>query len=84
MSATVQIGRILIGGAANCVGVFNGQNMQNDWDSHAPNLSAFAGIHGDHCMALFQHCTLYNSTAIGQPTFDADTKMNQSPMYIGP
>jgi hypothetical protein len=83
MSANVQIGRILIGGASHCVGVFNGQNMQNDWDSHSPTISSFAGIYGNHSLALFQQCSMYNAAVIGQPTLDQDTKTNQSPMYIG-
>lgn len=84
VSAQVEIGRIMLGGASNCVGVFSGQNMQNDWDSHSHGVTSFGGIFGDRCYAFFQQCSLVNTSQTGQILFDHDTKLNQSPMYVGP
>jgi len=84
MAAQIQIGNIRIGAAANCVGLFNGQNMQDNWDSHAPNISASGGITGDGGYMTTYSTTLWNKMLVGQPLLDADYKSNASPLWIGP
>lgn len=83
MSAIVNVGPIVIGGASNGVGVFNGQNMQNDWDSHAPNISTLGPMMGNSSAQWSMYAALWINTAVGQPTFDQDFKANNSPMWIG-
>jgi hypothetical protein len=84
MSANVSIGFIQIGSAANAVGVFNGQNMQNNWDSHTPTLATIGGAFGNHDYMACQYATLSNRSELGQATFDNDTKLNGAKLWIGP
>jgi hypothetical protein len=84
MPANVQIGYIVIGSAANAVGVFNGQNMQNDWDSHSPSTATIGMTMGNHSLVVSQFAYMWNMNKVGQPLFDQDTKANGSPMLIGP
>ncbi|MBX5437291.1 MAG: hypothetical protein IRZ33_08740 [Alicyclobacillaceae bacterium] len=84
MSAFVEIGQIWIGGASNGAGLFNGQNMQNDWDSHAPHISAGGVLMGGACVFQSWLTGLWMWTLVGQPLVDQDWKMNGAQMWIGP
>ncbi len=84
MSASVSIGMIQIGSATNQVGIFSGQNMQNNWDSHAPTISATGDTSGNYNVTICQYAMLWNQSALGQATFDQDAKLNGSPLAIGP
>lgn len=84
MSSYVAIGRVIIGGASHCTGLFSGQNMQNNWDSHAPSIGSLGAILGNYCLQSAGLSAVSVSAAIGQPIIDADVKANGSPMWIGP
>lgn len=84
MSASVSIGFIQIGSASNQIGVFSGQNMQNNWDSHAPNSSSVGSVSGNHCLTICQYAVLWNRSEMGQAIFDQDIKLNGSTFAIGP
>ena len=84
MTATISIGRIIVGSATNCVGVFNGQNMQNDWDSHAPVTTCIGALTGNHSQSHSVLAYVWTHSVIGQATLDQDWKCNGSPMLIGP
>lgn len=83
MPAFVSIAGIVFGGASNQVGAFNGQNIQNAWDSHAPNISAAGSSLGQYTVKHVANAILYNNMLIGQPTMDADWKDNGSPQWQG-
>ncbi|MCL6547740.1 MAG: hypothetical protein K6T30_02395 [Alicyclobacillus sp.] len=84
MSAIVEIGSIWVGGASNCAGLFNGQNMQNNWDSHAPNISAAGVMMGGGSAYVSWLTGLWVRSVIGQPLADQDWKLNGSPLLVGP
>jgi len=84
MSAMVSIGWVNVGAATNGTGVFNGQNMQNDWDSHAPSISSSGDIAGNWGRYFSVYTILWNINEIGQPIVDSDTKMNNNRILIGP
>lgn len=84
MASVVNLGAIQLGSATNNIGFFNGQNIQNAWDSHSPNLSNMGTLMGSFsveftCVALFS-----NIMPIGQPIIDSDIKNNASPSIEGP
>lgn len=84
MSAMVNIGQVTVGSAANATGVFNGHNMQNDWDSHAPNISSTGGIMGNWSVESSHYALIWNTNNVGQPIADNDYKMNVNRVWIGP
>lgn len=84
MAALVSIGTISIAGSSNCTGIFNGQNMQNNWDSHAPAMTALGGMMGNWDVKTAYVCRLESQSLLGQPTYDQDIKANASPMWMGP
>jgi hypothetical protein len=84
MSAKISIGFIRIASATNAVGVFTGQNMQSDWDSHAPFLAAMGGILGSNDFICCQYATIQNQSELGQAVIDKDAKQNNAKLWIGP
>ena len=83
MAAFVTVGAIAFGGVSNDVGVFTGQNMQNGWDSHSPNLSVMGVMMGNMDIEWAGLAQLNNAMPIGQPIVDSDIK-NNAPMVQGP
>ncbi len=84
MSANVSIGYIQVGSASNAVGIFSGQNMQNSWDSHSPLMSAMGGLAGSHSMKTCQYVIMLSQSVLGQATFDNDSKLNGTKLWVGP
>lgn len=83
MAAMVSIGTIAIGGSSNCTGIFSGQNMQNNWDSHAPNISSLGTMMGTWNYTNVYLARLDNQSVFNQPIYDQDSKTNASPMWMG-
>lgn len=84
MGAVVNVGSIFIGSTANATGIFNGQNMQNDWDSHSSNMSTLGTMSGNRSIQASLYTVLWSTAVIGQPVLDQDIKANGSPLIIGP
>lgn len=84
MAAVVNLGAVQFGGSSNQVGVFNGQNMQNAWDSNSPNLSATGTLMGQFSAQWSVAAVVNAFMPVGQPVFDNDLKDNGSPQLEGP
>ena len=84
MAAIVNKGFIQFGGSSNQVGVFSGQNMQNGWDSHSPNLSVLGTMLGPFSVQAAAFAQLNNSMLVGQPILSQELKDNASPLFQGP
>ena len=84
MPAFVTIGPLQIGSASNQVGLFSGQNMQNAWDSHSPNVSTMGVMMGQSCTQWTGFAPFYNWMLMGQPLLDSDVKVNYAPLIQGP
>jgi len=84
VAAFVNVGAVQFGGSSNQVSVFNGQNMQNAWDSHSPNVSTTGTAMGQLDMQNTGVAFLNNIMGIGQPIVDPDFKNNGAPMVVGP
>ncbi len=84
MAAIITVGGIQFGGSTNQVGVFNGQNMQNGWDSNSPNTSVLGSLLGQFSLEFVFAAPFYNIQPGGQPVFDNDLKNNASPLAEGP
>jgi hypothetical protein len=80
MAAVVNLGGIQFGGSSNQVGVYNGQNMQNGWDSNSPNASVLGPLMGQWSFQWAGAAPFLNVMPGGQPTFDNDIKNNASPL----
>ncbi|MCL6632043.1 MAG: hypothetical protein K6T63_05355 [Alicyclobacillus herbarius] len=83
MPAFVQIGQLNIGGASNCVGVFSGQNMQNNWDANSPTVNAMGTMSGNASQKIALVAFVEDRWWLGQPVIDTDIKNNASPMITG-
>ncbi len=84
MAAFVTVGGVQFGGSTSQVGVYNGQNMQNGWDSNSPNTSSLGTLLGQFSVEYAISAPLYNFQPGGQPIFDNDIKHNISPSMEGP
>ncbi len=84
MAAFVTVGGVQFGGSSNQVGVFNGQNMQNGWDSNASNTSLLGTLMGQFSVGFALVAPFINVQPGGQPIFDNDLKNNASPLVEGP
>ncbi len=84
MAAVVNIGGLQFGGSSNQVGVYNGQNMQNAWDSNSPSTSATGTLNGMGSTKIVGAAVLYNYALAGQALIDSDIKNNASPAAEGP
>lgn len=84
MSAIVNLGGIQFGGSTNQIGVYNGQNMQNAWDSNSPSMSVGGPLEGMCSTKIIGTAVLYNYSIAGQALFDSDIKNNASPVAEGP
>lgn len=84
LAAVVNLGGVQFGGSSNQVGVYNGQNMQNGWDSNSPNMSVFGAAMGQLCLQGAWLAPFYAFTPGSQTIFDNDLKDNASPLLQGP
>jgi hypothetical protein len=84
MAAVVNLGGVQFGGSSNGVGVYNGQNMQNAWDTNSPNTSNLGTIMGQFSLQVNFVALMNNNMPIGQPILDNDFKTNGTPMVEGP
>jgi len=84
MAAIVNLGGVSFGGATNQVGVFNGQNMQNAWDSNAGNISVTGTLMGQFSAQYSVISNMNNWMGLGEPIIDNDIKNNGTPMIVGP
>lgn len=74
----VQLGTIQSGAWSDNVGVFSGQNIQNSWDSHSSDTSAFNGLDGDWNYSSCVVAYTSSRSIYGQPMYDSDAKGNYS------
>lgn len=82
MAAFIDIGPIKVGGTANSTGIFNGQNIEDNWDSHAPTITVFGGPYGNHTTQYAILVRASVNAVLGQPIFDDDIKANDSPVVM--
>lgn len=80
MAAICNTGGVIFGGSSNQVGVFDGQNMQNGWDSHSPNLSVLGTVMGQFDYQVVPITQLNNAMGVGQPIIVQNVKNNGSPV----
>jgi hypothetical protein len=78
----VNLQAIEVGSLSNNVGVFSGQNIQNSWDSHTPNMVSFGVVMGDYCSANCKFAGLWSRSYSGQAMYDSDVKGNSSQYTI--
>jgi hypothetical protein len=74
----VNLQTIQTGSMSDNVGIFSGQNIQNSWDSHTPNMISFGMVMGDYCIANCKFAGLWSRSFSGQATYDNDIKGNES------
>lgn len=82
MATAVRIGSIQVSTVTNNAGFFNGQNMQNNWDSHAPTIGSRGGVFGNRNLAITGQSLFTNQNVAGQPLLDQDLKANGSPTIV--
>ncbi|MCL6517681.1 hypothetical protein [Alicyclobacillus sp.] len=85
MAAFINLGAVVFGGAnSNQVLVASGQNIQNAWDSHSPNLSNLGTVMGSGSLQWVGSAWFNNWMPVGQPITDPDLKNNGNGLLQGP
>lgn len=83
MTAIIHIGTLRSGGLSNTTGIFSGQNLQNDWDSHSQSINSLGTMMGRYNVQGALWAALWWNTAVGQPVVDEDIKANGGTVVMG-
>lgn len=75
---SIQLGEVECGSFANNTGIFSGQNIQHNWDSHSPVAGVTSFLLGDYNYMAVRYAMSIDVTKELLTTKDNDIKLNHS------